>query len=76
MATVQELQERISEIEASIASGELKVKHDGRFVEYRSLSEMKEILTDLKTQKNEIENPSSSNNPHKTLFNTRYVRGY
>lgn len=41
-------EEQIVALEASISAGERRVKYNDKEVEYRSISEMKEILTLMK----------------------------
>ncbi|PJK29946.1 phage head-tail joining protein [Minwuia thermotolerans] len=50
MATTAELQARLAALETAIATGALRVTHDGRTVEYRSLAEMEAVAARLKRQ--------------------------
>lgn len=66
MATVN--QADIDALELAIRSGAKKVKYRDRETEYRDLSEMKQILADMKAEMTGSKRPSS--------FFSSYGRGY
>lgn len=50
MATTAELEARLAAIQTAIATGTVRVTHDGKTVEYRNLAEMRQIAADLKRE--------------------------